>query len=476
MNVLSLFNGISCGRLALERAGIPVTNYWESEIDPYSGKVSAYNWPQSVQVGCVKKFARYFCAKDHILSAILASQYVTAKTKETIRQVREIKAAGVHLLLAGSPCQGFSFAGKQLNFNDPRSKLFFEFERILKECQAMNPDVLYMLENVPMIKKSQRVINERLGIRPAELNAARVSAQNRVRLFWSNIRTRQDGLFGDVYTDFPEPDDKGILLSHILEDEVDEKYNLSEAALARIERNMYSTPQKNPKKAGNITTKNNSSALSIDSGTTLIGIVNNHGEAREVEKSNAIDANYWRGPVTAGSNGSGAHKNMVKLDVKGKPKANQDKDDCFTAGANSAGQHSHMDVILQRIHGNGKSGDRQISEKSPTATSSSFEQNNFVKRWNGYSKHQQDRVNIGDKSPCIPAQDSNQWTNTLVGSQIRRLTPIEVCRLFTIPDDYLKDRAGKNLISESQQYKALGNGWVVDIIVHIFSFIKLNHT
>lgn len=316
LNVLSLFNGISCGRLALERAGISVANYYESEIDKYAGKVSAYNWPDSVQIGDVRN--------------------VSVKDLPFIPD----------LLIAGSPCQGFSFAGKQLNFNDPRSALFFEFVRILKECQALNPNVLFMLENVPMKKEFQRVINQQLGVYPVEINGSLVSAQSRNRLFWSNIRTKSVGLFGEIHTDIPQPADKGILLAGILEGEVDEKYFLSERALARIERNTYSKAKVNPDKTGTINTKNNSGQLSIDSGTTLIGCVNNSG------------------------------------------------------------------------------------------------------------------------------QYSMQWTNTLVGSRIRRLTPTEVCRLFNVPDSYFQDSNGKRLVSESQQYKALGNGWVVDVIAHIFSFIK----
>ena len=368
LNVLSLFNGISCGRIALERAGIPVANYHESEIDKYAGKASAYNWPDSVQIGDVCN--------------------VVVKDLPFVPD----------LLIAGSPCQGFSFAGKQLNFNDQRSKLFFEFVRILKECQELNPNVLFMLENVPMKKEFQRVINEHLGIYPCEINGALVSAQSRNRLFWTNIRTKTGGLFGEVHSDIPQPSDKGILLSHILESEVDEKYFLSEKALARIERSTYSKAKVNPDKTGTINTKNNSGQLSIDSGTTLIGVVN----------------------------------------VKGNLKTNQDKSGCFTAGANSAGNHSQMDLIIQRERGFNKGGERAFDGKTPTVSANRWEQNNSL--------------------------SSN--------SRIRRLTPTEVCRLFNVPDGYFHDKDGKRLISESQQYKCLGNGWVVDVIAHIFSFIK----
>jgi site-specific DNA-cytosine methylase len=108
----------------------------------------------------------------------------------------------VKVLIGGSPCQGFSFAGKQLNFDDPRSKLFFEYIRVLREY---NPDY-FLLENVMMKKEYQDIISEQLGVGPAEINSALVSAQNRVRLYWTNMP--------DILT----PEDKGVLLDSVLED------------------------------------------------------------------------------------------------------------------------------------------------------------------------------------------------------------------------------------------------------------------
>lgn len=388
INVLSLFNGISCGRIALERAGIPVANYYESEIDKYAGKVSAYNWPDSIQIGDVRN--------------------VVVKNLPFVPD----------LLIAGSPCQGFSFAGKQLNFNDPRSALFFEFVRILKECRELNPNVLFLLENVPMKKEFQRVINEALGIYPVEINGALVSAQNRNRIFWSNIRTKTVGLFGDVYTDIPQPEDKGILLADILESEVDEKYFLSEKALARIERNTYSKAKLNPAKTGAISTANNSSRFSIDSGTTLIGVVNNNGKLQEVEQANCIDANYHKGMDNHGQSPLAVvvHNMMGRTDTSGN------------------GGHGHLSKT------DGKSYCHDCS--NPNAVQ------------------------------ILQRESGGFARKTLEASRIRRLTPTEVCRLFTIPDSYFHDKGGNRLVSESQQYKALGNGWVVDVIAHIFSFIK----
>lgn len=234
LNVLSLFDGLSCGRIALERAGIEIENYYASEIDKYAIKVSEANYPDIIRLGDVTK-------------------------------VKIDKGRRVDLLIAGSPCQGFSFAGKQLNFEDPRSALFFEFVRLLKECRRYNPDVLFMLENVKMKKEHQDVISRLLGVEPIEINSALVSAQNRKRLYWTNI------------TNVCQPEDTGLILDDIVELEVDPKYYISEKAKSRIIRKGYSQPKINPFKTGTLNTKNNSGQLSIDSGTTLI--VSDRGSA-----------------------------------------------------------------------------------------------------------------------------------------------------------------------------------------------------
>ena len=148
MKVLSLFDGISCGMVALERAGIPVERYVAYEIDQPAITISRKNYPQIEQCGDVTKadFTQY---------------------------------QGFDLLIGGSPCQGFSIAGKQLNFDDPRSKLYFEFERALIEAKPK----YFLLENVKMKKEYADVITERLGVQPIEINSNLVSAQNRKRIY-----------------------------------------------------------------------------------------------------------------------------------------------------------------------------------------------------------------------------------------------------------------------------------------------------
>ena len=171
MNVLSLFDGMSCGQIALEKSGFQVDKYFASEIDKHAIKVAKANYPDMVHLG-------------------------------DVRDVSADDLPQIDLLIGGSPCQGFSFAGKQLNFDDPRSKLFWEYVRLLKELQQK----YFLLENVKMKQESMDVITEALGVEPIFINSSLVSAQNRQRYYWTNIP------MGKL------PDDKGIMLKDILED------------------------------------------------------------------------------------------------------------------------------------------------------------------------------------------------------------------------------------------------------------------
>ena len=180
MNVLSLFDGMSCGQIALDQLGIKVKNYFAAEIDKYAIKVAQANYPDMIHLGDVRNVQT---SGDHLMDDFECGHKID-------------------LLIGGSPCQGFSFAGKQLNFDDPRSQLFFEYVRLLK---ALKPKY-FLLENVRMKKESMDVITEMLGVEPVAINSNLVSAQNRHRLYWTNIP--MDGI----------PEDRGIVLSDILED------------------------------------------------------------------------------------------------------------------------------------------------------------------------------------------------------------------------------------------------------------------
>lgn len=169
MIALSLFDGCSCARVALERAGIEIEKYYASEIDKYAIWVAQKNYPDTIQLGDVNNWQEWDIEKPD-------------------------------LIVGGSPCQGFSMAGKQLNFNDPRSILFFVYVNILRHYKPK----LFLLENVKMKQEYQDVITQYLGVNPIEINSRLVSAQSRPRLYWTNI------------SDIILPEDKKIFLKDIV--------------------------------------------------------------------------------------------------------------------------------------------------------------------------------------------------------------------------------------------------------------------
>lgn len=173
MKVLSLFDGISCGMVALERAGIKVDEYYASEIEESAITISKNNYPNIVRLGDVTKWKEW-----------------------------DIDWSSIDLLIGGSPCQGFSKLGKELNFNDPRSKLFFTYVEILNHIKTINPNVKFLLENVNMRDEYKNVITNYLGVDYIRFNSKLLAAAQRDRLYWTNIP-------------FTLPADKGITFDDI---------------------------------------------------------------------------------------------------------------------------------------------------------------------------------------------------------------------------------------------------------------------
>lgn len=194
-NVLSLFDGMSCGQLALDTLGIKVNNYFASEIDPYAIKIAKKNYPNTKHIGSVV-------------------------------DVKGANLPKIDLLIGGSPCQSFSNAGERTGM-DGKSKLFWEFVRVLKET---NP-TYFLLENVRMKKEWENIITEQLGVKPILINSRLVSAQNRPRLYWTNI------------PNIEQPMDRGLVLADILEDTWDDKFNLSEKACDYMSRLRNGKPR-----------------------------------------------------------------------------------------------------------------------------------------------------------------------------------------------------------------------------------------
>ena len=400
MNVLSLFDGMSCCQLALKKAGIKVDNYFASEIDKYAIKVTQANFPNTIQLG-------------------------------SVTELKGDSLPKIDLIAGGSPCQGFSFAGKGLNFDDPRSKLFFEFVRLVKECKPK----YFLLENVMMEKWCQNVISKELGINPIKINSALVSAQNRERLYWTNIKSESFGLFGDLHCAIPQPKDKGIFLKDILQSEVDEKYYLSDKMMNYL----------NTRKAN----YNN-------------GKINYKTES---DKASCINASSGAIDIS---------DNIIVANIK----SVNEKASCFTAGGNSGGLHSQMDLIvhnmLPRSGDPTKGGTGHITRSDgktyclDTGNTNAVEFKENYLQWDvsgkGYNSQQTRAYYEDGRAGTLGANSDSKVI--LNQKKIRRLTEVECERLQTVPDNYT------NHVSSTQRYRMLGNGWTISVIAHIFKYLN----
>ena len=399
ITVLSLFDGMSCGQIALQKLGTRVKQYYAAEIDKHAIQVTQHNFPNTIQLGDVTQVF----AKD---------------------------LPKIDLLIGGSPCQGFSFAGKQLAFDDPRSKLFFEFVRLKNEC---NP-TYFMLENVKMKKEFEIIISKYMGVAPIEINSALLSAQNRARLYWTNIAAEPYGLFGDMQCMIPQPKDKGVLLRDILQSNVADKYYLTDKAIDRLNKaQLIGIKAKvDPEKSGTITIKNQSGQLAIDNSTTLIVASRGRNPENQKSRESGLETEQHLEPRFDG------------------------KTNCITS--------VQKDNLVMQLNPSTESGGVQPYQQ------------NRVYDIDGISPALMAQMSCGthaimEKSPCLHGFEhgtNGQLNKQLAkGGLIRRLTEVECERLQTVPDNYT------SIVSSTQRYRMLGNGWTVDVIAHIFSFMAL---
>ena len=388
MQVLSLFDGMSCGQLALRQLGIPIEKYYASEIDKYAITVTQANFPNTIQVGDV-------CALD-------PKDY-----------------ADIDLIIGGSPCQGFSFAGKKLAFNDPRSKLFFEFVRLVKAIQPK----YFLLENVRMKKEWLAIITEQLGVEPICINSALVSAQNRVRYYWTNI------------PNVTQPADQGLLLKDILEIDAEEP----------MYSNIYGGfGEKKPRThfSKSVTIRANSGGGAIPSVSIK--------PVKDTERNRRYYRNRdQKALCMLASMHKGAGNNGMTL-VPHKPvhnKINQAKVDNMQPGDIAATQINNSKNFGNAVNVDGKAFTLRASNPNGVVMSK-----------------------IRDKSKTVRtggrlSYDRHEW-DSVDELHYRKLTPLECMRLQTVPDDY------KMPVSNTQKYKLLGNGFTVAVIQHIFSHME----
>jgi len=416
MNVLSLFDGMSCGQIALNRLGFKIDNYFASEIDKHAIKVTMANYPDTIQIG-------------------------------DVTQIDGIDLPQIDLLIGGSPCQGFSFAGKQLNFNDPRSALFFEYVRLLKECQPK----YFFLENVKMKKEYQDVITQYLGVEPIELNSALVSAQNRKRLYWTNI------------PGFDTPKDRGILLKDIVHEFCFTDREKSHCIISSIGR---TTQREYFKKNQGQMVLDCSPSFNINpSGKGMIGKVKSVNSI----KSDCLTTNKGEGQKIS----IPLEKYIIPYDKalaifekefeKGKITLEPSTTDLVTTlnPKKQNGSQTYQQDRVYVVHGKMVCLSAELSGRFNILVNTDYifgciTPDRVEKRQNGQ------RFSDGRKFYTLTAQDKH---GILIEGYIRKLTPVECERLQTVPDKYTAH------VSDSQRYRMLGNGWTVDAVAEFFKHL-----
>lgn len=404
LNILSLFDGMSCGQQALERAGIEVDNYFASEIDRYAMQVTMANYPDTKQLGSVVN-------------------------------VNGANLPKIDLLIGGSPCQSFSFAGKRkgmatkceteiLTLNhylelkadgyefEGQSYLFWEFMRLLKE---VNPKY-FLLENVEMGEKWEKVLSKAIGVNGIHINSALVSAQNRKRIYWTNIGMQPGGLFGDLVSIIEKPKDKGILLKDVLQPEVNQKYFLSNKMILYFNNRAANFNQ------GKINIREEYQKSScLTSSMASCDISDNYIKIAGLTEVRTQEAKQIR--KETGTNPKRAKELILRTDGKiGAILTSQTRDNLVISGT-------------LRTHNDGKGFRKVMSGKGATI-------------------------------PARSREDGSGQNIVSISGNIRRLTPLECERLQTVKDNYT------NHVSDSQRYKMLGNGWTVDVIAYIFNYLK----
>jgi len=400
MNVLSLFDGMSCGMIALDRLGIKVDKYYASEVDKYAIQVSQNNYPEIIQVGDVCN--------------IKAEDY-----------------QDIDLILAGSPCQGFSFAGKQLAFDDPRSSLFFEFVRLLKEIKPK----YFLLENVNMKKEFLDVISEQVsacypelpfGIERIKINSALVSAQNRVRWYWTNI------------PNITQPEQRGIVLRDILEtnsfENSAETHDTPKQIATAVDVNGFDIQKR---------------VYSADGKSPTIMEAAGTGGGR-VPK---VVAGALRGRSLDESG-----KNVAWKETKPKQMLELRKDE----KSNSLTSVRKDNLVVQSYREVRTEEAKRLRRESKQKTGKDhtpFRAKKIVPREDG---------KVGTVTPGLNNDHMISLTRDKDQDVYwRKITPIEAERLQTVPDNYT------DCVSTTQRLKCLGNGWTIEVITHILNNMEL---
>jgi DNA (cytosine-5)-methyltransferase 1 len=452
INVVSLFDGKSGGQQALERAGIPVKKYFASEIDKYAITVTQKNYPNTIQLG----------------------------------NVINVSADGlpkIDLLIGGSPCQSFSFSGKRKGMStkneieiltlehylqlkaegyefEGQSYLFWEYMRLLSELRVKNPNIKFLLDNVEMGEKWERVLSKAIGVNGLHINSALVSGQNRERIYWTNIGMVPGGLFGELVSIIQQPKDRGILLNQILEPQVDKKYFLSDVMLKKLQ--LWTNPIKNI--IGHSGTGNQKGVIYSQMGKMGAVCASDYKQAKQIavpcSDEDLQQIEYKKntgsfdlvGAIRFGRTAEAKqirkenlrkgvdHTPFIDKEITG---INEDKMNTLTTASNK------YNLIIVALRGRLNEHKKYIQEVEP----------NFKSKTNTLTSAQKDNLLMQIDQPTAINTDFKSKL------KIRRLTPTEYERLQTVKDGYTAH------VSDTQRYKMLGNGFTVEVIAHIFSYL-----
>lgn len=430
MNVLSLFDGMSCGQITLSELGIPVEKYYASEVDKFAIKATMQNFPDTIQLGDVRELEVSRLDKIDLIigGSSCTNLSMSGKRKGlSTKEGMEVLDLQTYLELKEN---GFEFEGQ--------SYLFWEYIRIYHELIERGDNPKFFLENVEMGNKWESVFNETMGRKGIHINSALVSAQNRKRIYWT-----------DIHDDIPQPEDRGILLKDILEEEVDEKYFLSDKMIECLK--------------GRVKVENDPICVAMRGRESACLT------PKRTEYGKQIRKEYEAGIVKE------QRKNIQQLEPREDGKTN-----CLTTV-----QKDNLIVVSGTICGFGGRHFREIkSGKSCTLLARARNDGSTqpcviigtpniadITIPNKYIK--KNIRSIDDKAHTLLATShkgamANGMTLVDNGNfRIRRLTPTECARLQTVPEWYIWDG-----ISDTQRYKMLGNGWNVETIKHIFKYIK----
>ena len=397
LKVLSLFDGMSCGQLALQRLGIEVDTYYASEIDKYAIQVTQANFPETIQIGDV-----------------------------TAWQTWDFDWSSIDLVTGGFPCQAWSLAGKQLGDKDERGKLFWTMLDVMSKVIEHNPKAFYLMENVKMKKEFEQYITYHTeqalpNVHKYLINSALVSAQNRQRYYWTNI------------SGVEQPEDKGIVLRDILEDNFDSERDKSYC----IDANYY--------KGASVEQYKRKSRRQLVNKPKQVGI------ATDIKEHDILKRVYSPDGKSPTLNTMGGGNREPKVAIKNLPKGSTGKSWFFEQQTYLP--DSEKTRALKSGSGSGNipkvvSGAWRGRYKEDGTTEQKLELNQSGKS-NSLTTVQKDSVVVNEEL---------SW---------RKLTCRECERLQTVPDNYT------NHVSNTQRYKMLGNGWTVEVIAHILNNMKL---